>query len=192
MERCPRAARAPGSINRRRRWGQVAYLASSRRVPASGVRPRSTTACCCDGATLAGRRDRLHQNAHLFGVALPDFAPGHGHHHRDGQPDAGVHLGDAADEVLLKAGVAFDAILDALQGAAASVAALPARSAVRHRDEDAPVMLVELDAPLAAWAHPGGLVAFGLAFDYSPEASRRTSTPTPTHARTALRCRRAR
>jgi hypothetical protein len=48
--------------------------------------------------------------------------------------------------VLLEAEVAIDAVIDALQGAAAVVAARPARAAVRCGDEDAPVMLVELDA----------------------------------------------
>jgi hypothetical protein len=42
------------------------------------------------------------------------MAQRHGHHHRDGLPDAGGHLCDAADEVLLEAEVAIDPAVDAL------------------------------------------------------------------------------
>jgi hypothetical protein len=78
----------------------------------------------------------------------------------------GPHGATVAGLLLLEAEVAVDAVVDPLQGAAAVVAALPARAAVRGGDEDAPVVLVELDAhdaPVLARIHPAGLVAFGLA-----------------------------
>ena len=52
-----------------------------------------------------------------------------------------------------------------------SVAALPARAAVRGGDEDAPVVLLELDAhdaPVRARVHRAGLVAFVLALAIKP------------------------
>jgi hypothetical protein len=52
----------------------------------------------------------------------------------------------AMDEVLLEAHVAIHGQGFALQGAAAVVAALPARVAMRSGDEDAPVVCVEFDA----------------------------------------------
>ena len=68
-------------------------------------------------AGLAGRRNRLHQRAHLFRASLADVAQRHGHHDRDRQTDTGGHFGNAADEVLLEAEVAIDAVVDPLQRA---------------------------------------------------------------------------
>jgi len=78
----------------------------------------------------ADRRDRPYQRAHLPGAALLAVAERHGQHHRDDQAGTGGHLGEATDEMLFEAEVGVERQLDALQGAASVVAALPARPAL--------------------------------------------------------------
>jgi hypothetical protein len=56
---------------------------------------------------------------------LFDVSQGHGHHHRQGQANTGLHFRPAADEMPLEAEAVVDAVVDALERAAAVVAASP-------------------------------------------------------------------
>jgi len=60
---------------------------------------------------------------------------------------AGFHFGLTPYKVLFKTEAIVDAVVDTLQDAAACVATLPGETAIRHRNEDAPILLSDVDNP---------------------------------------------
>ena len=89
-------------------------------------------------------------------------AKGQRHHHRQRQPDTGLHLRKAADVVGLEVEAVVEAAVDPLHRRTPVVAAPPGRAAPGRGREDAPVVAVEIDAHDAAvlpGGHPAGPVA---------------------------------
>lgn len=70
----------------------------------------------------------------------------HGHHDRQGQSNAGLHLGQPPNEVPFEAEAVVDLVVDPLQGAASVIAPMPSGTAMGRGDEDAAVVVGDLDA----------------------------------------------
>src|SRR5664280_3922421 len=106
------------------------------------------------------------------------MAQRHGHHNRQCQPHTGFHFGLTPYKVLFKTKAIVDTIVDAFQGATTSITTLPRGTAVRRRDEDAPILLRDVDADNAAIVariNLPGRVALGLALAVQTISRRRTA-----------------
>ena len=150
-----------GSVCRQPAWSICDVGRRTKRQPAS----RS-------GTTPTSERIR---SAWPAGPHLPQCQR---HHHRQRQPDTGLHLGKAADVVGLEAEALVDAAVDPLHRRTPPVAAPQRRAAPRRGGEDAPVVTVEIDAHDAAvlsGLHPARAVARVAARALEAEGRRRAA-----------------
>ena len=80
--------------------------------------------------------------------------------------------------MLFKTEAIVDTVVDAFQGAAACITALPGGTAVRRRDEDVPILLRDVNAynaAIIAWIHLPGRVALVLALAVQAISRRRAT-----------------
>lgn len=80
--------------------------------------------------------------------------------------------------MLFKTAAIVDAVIDALQGATACIAAFPGGTAVRRRHEDAPILRRDVNAnnaPIVARIHLPSGVALGLALAVQVISCRRAT-----------------